>query len=335
LGRAGAGADADAGHLKPVKPSISKMKLLFHAPGHHKNAESIKAMCASRGLDLEFTNDDARVFSNDYNILVLNSRYISPDALPPHVKVIYGPQHWIFPEGPLLGSHRSELDGRCVYNSLCDWNKDGFETEWPQMIMRCEPFPYGIETERCAPDPSVEKTIDCVVYFKDRHPSIYDTVEKTLKAHGLNYVVFRYGSYKDDDYVAALKKARFMVVVGRHESQGFAIQEALARDIPLLVLDVKSMHEEFAYGRFVYSYLADKNLYASAVPYWSDDCGIRIFETEHFPYALDVMCSSLHTFAPRRFILENLTPAHCMDRILSHFGGASKIEPRPLFQQHV
>lgn len=296
------------------------MKLLFHAPGHHKNAESIKAMCAARNIDLEFTNDDSRVFVGDYDILVLNSRFISPDALPPHVKVIYGPQHWIFPEGSLLGPRRADLEGRCVYNSLCNWNKQGFETEWPSMMMACEPFPYGIDTARCAPDPTTEKTLDCVVYFKDRDPAIYDQVERALKAKGLKYTVFRYGSYQDADYVAALKKARFMVVVGRHESQGFAIQEAMARDIPLLVLDVNSMHEEYAHGRFVYSYLPDKKLYASAVPYWSDDCGIRIFKTDHFAFALETLRTSLETFAPRKFIEDNLTPAHCMDNILKYFG---------------
>ena len=43
--------------------------------------------------------------------------------------------------------------------------------------------------------------------------------------------------------MAALKQARFCIWIGRHESQGFAFQECLASNVPILVWDVQSMKD--------------------------------------------------------------------------------------------
>ena len=83
------------------------MKVLLHhhknyAP-HHKNVEGLRQMCAAVGAKLEITSDTEYAKSCDHDLIILNSECISPYELPKNAKIIYGPQYWVFPEGPLVG----------------------------------------------------------------------------------------------------------------------------------------------------------------------------------------------------------------------------------------
>ncbi len=113
-----------------------------------------------------------------------------------------------------------------------------------------------------------------------------------------------------------------MIVIGRHESQGFALQDAMSCDIPLLVADVKSMYEETTNGgkSFIYENYKPKKLLATCVPYWSDECGIKFTEISEFSDKLDKMLETWETFTPREYIVRTLSPKVCMKRILDHFG---------------
>ena len=134
------------------------MKLVFHAPGHHKNVDGIMRMCKSRNIDLEITNDDSRVFINNYDILVLNSRFIKPSDIPKIIKIIYGPQHWVFPSGDIFGEPDPLLNGRCVYNTLSKWVEQ-VNKEFPSAIMPYGQFPYAVDIDKFNPG-NKEKTFD-------------------------------------------------------------------------------------------------------------------------------------------------------------------------------
>lgn len=302
------------------------MKIIYHAPGHHKNVEGIRLMCAAKGIELEITEDDERITRDDYDLLILNFRFIDPDLIPSRIKIIYGPQISIFPEGPVLGAQREDLIGRCVYNTISEWNKTIYEREFPPMIIPCQAFPFGVDTKKYAPDPTIPKTLDCIVYYKRRNPVLFNKVIEVVKKKGLSYKVFTYGSYVEQEFITAQNTARCMIVVGCHESQGFAYQEAMSRNIPLLVLDATSMFDEFnvythkpEYER----YRGEKRLLATSVPAWSDNCGIRITSIDEFMDALDVMSSSI-LCEPRQFIQEHLNPETCIERILNYFWPPTK-----------
>ena len=82
------------------------------------------------------------------------------------------------------------------------------------------------------------------VYVKNRK---VDTkkIQSLLEEKNLNYTWIVYGSYSEDDYIRIVQKSKFGIWIGSHESQGFALEEALSMNCPLLVLDAQSMHEEF------------------------------------------------------------------------------------------
>jgi len=296
---------------------IQQMKLIFYQPLHHKNLASIKRMCDSMCIQLEVTSDFNRIKQNNYDILIANHSFVKPEFIPENVKIIYGPQHWVFPEGEIIGPNNTEYNKKCVYNSLSKWVEELYLEMAESLIMPISQFPFSVDTETFKPG-DVQKTLDCVLYIKRRESTVVERVIEILNKKELSYKIFRYGSYNEADYLKTLHICKFMVVLDASESQGFALQEAMSCDIPLLVLDVKSMHDEYENG-FTYEYLKSKKLIATSVPYWSDECGIKIDRIEDIDKSMDTIICKRETYKPREYIISMLTDEICMKRILDYF----------------
>jgi len=65
--------------------------------------------------------------------------------------------------------------------------------------------------------------------------------------------------------------------------------------------------------------LRPKNLFATSVPYWSDECGIKITKETELEDALDRMLCSYTSYNPRDYIIDTLSDKVCMERILDYF----------------
>ena len=297
------------------------MKLLFYKSGHHKNINSIKRMCETHNIKLYITEDLQCVMKQDYDILIANSEYINPYILNDNIKIIYGPQHWIFPEGPLVGNIDYNLVNKCVYNCLSKWIENIFIEMAGSLIVPIVQFPFSIDTETFRPSFSETKNYDCIVYIKRRDNYVINKTFEFLNNKKLKYKTFTYGYYNESDYINALHDCKFMISLDAHESQGFALEEAMSCNVPLLVLDSISMYDETGDGgnTYTYSYLRDKKLYATSVPYWSDDCGIKITNINKMDESIDGMLLEYKKYNPRKYILENLSDKVCMKRILDHF----------------
>ncbi len=296
------------------------LKIVFHSPGHRKNVSGIEQMCRSYGIELEFTHSFERIQRDDYDILILNQHFVEPSIIPSKIKIIYGPQLWVFPEGGIVGQLDPQCIERTVFNALSKWNTVRLleDTSRP-MRCPCVEFPFAVDLERFQPGSS-SKTIDCLVYTKNRKRETLDLVIQQLQSRNLNYKVLSYGSYKEEDYIRDLQISKWMVVVDAHESQGFALEEAMACNVPLLVVDANSMYDECPDG-FHSTYESKKPLplRATSVPYWSDECGIRITSEQNFSRVLDQMINEYSSFTPRKYVERELSPSVCMRRILDYF----------------
>lgn len=282
---------------------------------HPKNKEAIQRMCKTLQMSYEATNDKERLQRADYDLLWLPMRWISPDELPPTVKILYGPHHFIFPEGALVGPRNPEWSAKAIYTTLSHWNQSVFAEFAPETVIPCLPLPFGInpQLEDCRSHP---KTLDCLVYVKRRDPKHLETVKALLDHKGLSYKVFSYGSYTNQDYLNALKQVKFAIWIGSHESQGYAFQECLASNVPILLWDVLSMKDE--YGS--YQQYTTKNLFATTATQWSSECGERIIREYELEPALESIQASLERYTPRRFILSRVADAVAMKGILGALG---------------
>ena len=98
------------------------------------------------------------------------------------------------------------------------------------------------------------------------------------------------------------------------------LQPFLTSAVTILVLDAISMYDEHPDGATcTYQSKKPLPLRATSVPYWSDECGIRITSFLQLQNALERMMSNYSSFAPRRFIERELSPEKCMRNILDYF----------------
>jgi glycosyltransferase involved in cell wall biosynthesis len=298
------------------------MKLILYIGSgipHKKNYEALKRMCASIGIAYEETADIGRLKSDDYHIFMSPYSYIDPSLIHPQVKIIYGPQFFVIPSGPIVGKLNPELSKRAVFNSLSTWVKNFYLECAHNCIVPIKEFPYSVDIEKFKPL-NCNKELDCIVYIKRRASSIINTTMSILNSKGINYKVFIYGSYNEGDYLNALRSCKFLLSLDAHESQGFALEEAMSCNVPLLVLDATSMYDETNDGcHYTYECLRPKQLLATSVPYWSDECGIKITDVADLSATIDRMMVDYSKFTPRKYILRELSDEVCMKRILDYF----------------
>jgi len=303
------------------------MKLVLFEPTNIKNIHikiimALQLMCKARSIQLEFSTQVERLQLNDYEIVYAVNSFIEPTTLPSTVKILFGPQMGTFSFPGITGVFREELVGRCVYNALSEWVIKMREEFAPSSIpVVC--FPFAIDTKQFEPKEK-PKDLDCLVYIKHREPHFIEKALKIIQDSGVSYETITYANYYESDYMALLERCNFMICLDANETQGFALEEAMACDVPLLVCDVKSMYEEYYDTVQPHGHLAPtKNLFATSVPYWSDECGIRIYSLDELPKAIETMKEN--EFHPRPYILETLSPGVCMDRILNYFGLSPKL----------
>lgn len=281
---------------------------------HKKNREAISLMCASVGAEVTLSSEPS-VFSEAYDLVLVTNRLIPSHMFPRAKKIIYGPHNFVFPEAEWQ-RNTSLFDERCTYTCLSPWVKQVWE-EFGSLALPVVPLPFAVNVDLFHPTHE-PKEYDCLVYFKHRHQSLLPSILEELQRRNLKFAFFRYGTYQQEDYLNALQKSKFGIWLGSHESQGFALEEALSCNLPLLVLNATSMFDEYDdNNRLCYTNEVGKyKLRATSIPYWDERCGI-VSSVEKFQEDLPRMLDTYGSFHPRDYIMEALSPEVCMRRMLS------------------
>jgi hypothetical protein len=84
-----------------------------------------------------------------------------------------------------------------------------------------------------------------LIYYKQRSSDEPRQVENALKRMNVDYQPLTYGSYTESEYMRHLHECSFVLWLGRQESQGMALQEALATAVPILVLDALNLFDVY------------------------------------------------------------------------------------------
>ena len=173
------------------------------------------------------------------------------------------------------------------------------------------PLPFGVDTERFTETKPISERSRVFVYCKNRSPVDYDMVFDFLKHYGIEYTVFNYRTrYEEDEYLACLKDAKYGIWIDGHESQGFALQEALSCNIPLLVWNVRSMNQE--HGQ---SY---PDIPATSIPYWDARCGEYFYDFPQIDVCFKEFVKNVerNKYRPREYVVENLSIDVCERRFI-------------------
>ena len=161
-------------------------------------------------------------------------------------------------------------------------------------------LPVGVEFKNKINDNGKSKIArkqQCLVYFKGRKDAELEFVLNILSKKNIDWELFDYGNYKNDDLLYASKYSSFGVIIGRTESQGIAINEIISSHLPLFV----SNSSENNYEGIVYD--------GSTVPYWSSECGIKIDNLVDFEDEFDKFLKNLQSnaYEPYKYAAKELS----------------------------
>jgi glycosyltransferase involved in cell wall biosynthesis len=194
---------------------------------------------------------------------------------------------------------------------------------------RCAIWPVGIDTRAWCPANAVPKQYDFLIYDKVRWdrdtviPALVDPIRSALEKAGLTAVEIRYGAYAPEAFRQALQQSRAMIFLCEHESQGIAAQEAMASGVPLFTWDPGFVAdpERFKWGRPV--------IPSTSVPYFDSRCGMKFRSAEEFAAQLPAFLAVQRAgrFAPRDYILENLTVEKCAGNFVDIVNSAQSSHP--------
>lgn len=276
---------------------------------HPKNEESIKKMIKNNNSEY-LIHSDLSYINDTFDVAICFDTFYPPNSFPEKCKVIYGPHFFVFPDASHSIFKYKYDPTRFFYNVICDWNSVIHKSFAPDLGIKFLSCPFGIDLESIEIAPSVESRKGVLVYVKHRLESEVKYVLDFLDSKKENYSVIRYGSYTDSDFKQKLRMSKYVIWIGPHESQGFALEETLASNIPILLWDVQSMYDEYSSdGKSIYEHYKQqsKPLLATSAPYWSDECGLKFYKKEELVESYDEMNTKLSLFNPRNFIEKNLS----------------------------
>jgi hypothetical protein len=260
---------------------------------------------------------------NDYRYLRRRAHQVACVVGKPHVLDV---REWDNPIlfGASLFSHPSDdpslLTRRPVRRVLVpgEWMRRMFEPYYGAAV---HAWPVGIDTYAWTPTSPMHKDIDVLLYDKVRWererlvPELIAPVQAALGRRGLRVGSVRYGYYREEEFKSLVARARAMVFLCEHETQGIAYQQVLACDVPILAWDRGGPWKDPSY----YPNRANFGPVTS-VPYWDDRCGRRFASVNEFETALDEFWDLVNhnAFAPRQYIESHLTLERCARDYLSH-----------------
>lgn len=220
-------------------------------------------------------------------------------ARPEDVATVVGPNLYSMPKD--VPSELTLEDVLYLHPSrqICDlWRYAGF-TRAP-----LRSWPVGIDTRDFAPGDGEQREDFVLLYHKRRDRAEVRAIEASLGALGLRHELLEYGEYAEAEYKQLLASCRFVLWHGCHESQGIALQEALAAGVPVLVWDVTSLADDMPRGSYDEPMTT---LAVTTVPYFDERCGVRVWSADDLPDAIRAMFERAEEFSPREYVEEHLS----------------------------
>lgn len=278
------------------------MILIINNWCHHKNLEGIKKICEYLKMDYKIGGID-EIENCDIIYSPSNSINIRQFNNWEKKKWIFGPHFSIFPNEKLnIINFKSN---NLIYITPSKWCYNLWNNF--DININIEIFPFPVNTDKFNGE-LYRNSNEIVIYFKNRDPKDLNLMIKFLNNRNLNnIIIFDYKNKYDEDYfINVIKRAKFGIIIVGHESQGFAIEEMLSSNLPLLVWNVSSMKDEFNSNYPDYE--------ATSIPYWDNRCGLYFNNINELDIIINKFIKNISNYRPRDYIIENLGIDICSNR---------------------
>lgn len=173
----------------------------------------------------------------------------------------------------------------------------------------CEEWPAGIETEKWVYDPKIKKEFDILLYNKIKwdkdqiNNSLRQPIINKLNKLGFSYKEVIYGEYDQKYYFKLVQRCRAMIFLSAHETQGFALCEALSANVPVFAWDPGYCSDP---DRFKWNAPVIKT---TSIPFFDNSCGMSFTDTDEFLNKMEHFWDRVkrEDFHPREYIVKNLS----------------------------
>ena len=278
------------------------MKILIIDNFHHKNMTGLKLLLHNINYEYKFGNIDE---INSFDIVYSPNNPIDTSKYPSK-KFIFGPHFSVFPDNKLLSINN--INKNVIYIQPSVWVCQLWRNYGVEKILPIKEFPFPVDIDKFSPIQHSQKN-EVFIYFKSRNPEELKYVKQFLNYKNVTYKIFDYvKKYNEQDYLKCLQNAKYGIIIGRHESQGFAIEEALSCNVPLLIWEVKYMSQEYGYNY--------PDIPGTVIPYWDERCGEFFYKVEELETTFNKFITKLETYCPREYIMEHLSPQKCGKRFI-------------------
>ena len=222
----------------------------------------------------------------------------------PKQKFIMGPHFSVFPNEKQL-KNINNVHNNALYIQPSDWATEVWVQLNIKQYLPIYTFSFPVDTDRFSPVDQDKNKI--FLYYKRRDPNELKFLMQFLNNQKIHFKLFNYtAGYDENEYLQYLQQSKYGIILDAHESQGFAIEEALSCNVPLLVWNTKFMSQEYG-GKY-------PNYPCNSIAYWDKRCGEFFFEQKDFPSTFELFLSKIDTYQPRQYILENLSVEKCAER---------------------
>ena len=282
------------------------MKILFiKSTIHHKNLNFIL-----KCKNITFTHINSVEEINYIDLSLFDFIYSPCHPIDvkkyPNSKFIFGPHFSVFPEFFHMNMIKST---NSIYIQPSNWAANSWLINPVCNNINVNVMSFGVDTHKFIEIKPINKREKVFIYFKHRDPNDLLLIQDFLHNKNFEYKIFSYrNGYNEEDYLNYLKEAKFGIWVGGHESQGFALEEALSCNVPLLVWNVKSMNQE--YGSNYH------DISATSIPYWDERCGEYFYNFNEIENVFNQFITKLEIYKPRDYVLENLSIDICEEKFI-------------------
>jgi len=220
---------------------------------------------------------------------------------------IFGPHFSVFPDEKI-----AKIDFKqdnLVYIIPSQWCVDSYKSYNNNLKINLKVLSFPVNINKFNEIKEIRERTEVIIYHKSRKIEDLEFIINNLLNRGIkNFKIFSYQyKYNEEDFLNYLHNCKYGIIVDAHESQGFAIQEMLSCNVPLLVWTVSSLTQEEGTNYNDYP--------ATTIPYWNDNCGEYFYNANEFEEKYKLFMDNLEKYKPREFILNTLSPKICAERL--------------------
>jgi hypothetical protein len=184
-----------------------------------------------------------------------------------------------------------------LYLHPSSWPMISLIQDEPSLKERSQVWYSGVDTNFWCPAKSQDKNNNVLVYWKTECEKFCKEVEESLLKFNWKPIRIKYGSYKRSEYKKLLDTVSFAVFISRSESQGLAMVESWAMDVPTLIWEPKK--PLYQHGKIFWP--------ICSCPYLNKQVGKQWTTIQEFEELLQEIKSLLSHFTPREWVLKHMS----------------------------